>query len=215
VDLYATPKEQEDFYMYMMDYIIGMKKDNFTDLIVPENLKKQWSIWHETGHTQQQNSWTWGSIGEVSVNLFSLYVQEKFKEPTRLKGLEDGETLSTFEKAKLYVANPKANYLFENEKDYNELFTKLVLFHQLKTVYGWSFIKKLHQYFRKQAYVQNDSETDQQKVDKFIYASCVVTQNNLLPFFKKWGLRPSAASAQKINALNLKLPATDPATIFK
>jgi hypothetical protein len=77
VDIYATAKEQESYYMYAMSHLIGMKRENFTDLTNPENLATSWSIWHETGHTQQQDIWTWESIGEVSVNIFSLYVGEQ------------------------------------------------------------------------------------------------------------------------------------------
>ena len=213
VDLYSTRKEAEDYYMYASNYVIGMKRDNFTDLT--EKLDREWGIWHETGHTQQQEPWTWGSITEISVNLFSLYVQEKFGLPTRLSTREGGETLTTFERARRYVAQPSKDYLGENEDDYNELFSKLVMFHQLKSVYGWDAIKRLHQYFRRTPYVENDDETDQDKANRFVYAMCFVTKNNLMPFFKKWGLATDAATAGKIKALSLPLPKVDPAGIFK
>ncbi len=213
VDLYSTAEEGESYYMYASNYFIGMKHDNFTDLT--EKLDKEWGIWHETGHTHQQRSWTWGSIGEISVNLFSLYVQEKFGLPTRLNTIEGGETETTFNKARKYIAQPNKNYLEENEDDYNELFSKLVMFHQLKSVYGWDSIKKLQQYFRKSPYVYNDDETDQDQSNKFVYAMCLVTKNNLIPFFKKWGLNVDSATATKINGLKLPVPTTDPAKIFR
>ncbi|HRI03159.1 MAG TPA: M60 family metallopeptidase [Pyrinomonadaceae bacterium] len=214
IDLYSTPKEAEDYYMYASNYFIGMKRDNYTDLT--EKLKTEWGIWHETGHTHQQRSWTWNSIGEISVNLFSLYVQEKYGLPTRLGTKEGGETLTTFEKARRYVADPNKNYLVSNEEaDYNELFSKLVMFHQLKTAYGWEPIKRLHQYFRKSPYVEIDGETDADQANKFIYAMCVVTQNNLIPFFKKWGLNASAATTKRVNDLRFPMPSTDPSKIFQ
>lgn len=213
VDLYSTPKESESYYMYASNYMVGMKRDNYTDLT--EKLDKEWGIWHETGHTHQQDSWTWGSIGEISVNIFSLYVQEKFELPSRLNTIEGDETEKTFDKARKYLADPDKNYLEENEDDYNELFSKLVMFHQLKSVYGWDSIKKLHQYFRKTPYVYDEDETDQDKVNKFIYAMCLITRNNLVPFFKKWGLNVDAPTAGKIKGLNLPLPTTDPAKIFR
>ncbi|CAN5475670.1 hypothetical protein BH10ACI3_BH10ACI3_22380 [soil metagenome] len=213
VDLYSTPKEAEDYYMYASNYLIGMKHDNFTDLT--EKLSKEWGIWHETGHTQQQNSWTWGSITEISVNMFSLYVQEKFALPSRLGTKEGGETLTTFEKARRYVAQPNKNYLDENEADYNELFSKLVLFYQIKSVYGWDAFKRLHQYFRKQPFVDDENETDADKANKFVYAMCIVTKNNLIPFFKKWGLSVDAVTTKKVNDLRLPMPVTDPSKIFR
>lgn len=213
IDLYSTPKEAESYYMYASNYFIGMKRDNYADLT--EKLDREWGIWHETGHTHQQNSWTWGSIGEISVNLFSLYVQEKFGLPTRLNTIESGERETTFNKARKYIANPNKNYLLENEADYNELFSKLVMFHQLKSVYGWDSIKKLHQYFRKQPFVYNENETDQDQANKFVYAMCLITKNNLVPFFKKWGLNVDSVTAAKIKRLNLPLPTVDPSKIFR
>ncbi len=213
IDLYSTPKEAESYYMYASNYFIGMKRDNYTDLT--EKLDREWGIWHETGHTHQQDSWTWGSIGEISVNLFSLYVQEKFGLPTRLNTIEGGEREKTFDKARKYLANPNKDYLTENEVDYNELFSKLVMFHQLKSVYGWDSIKKLHQYFRKTSFVYDENETDQDKSNKFIYAMCLITKNNLVPFFKKWGLNVDSETAAQIKRLNLPLPTVDPAKIFR
>jgi hypothetical protein len=213
VDLYSTAKEGESYYMYAANYMIGMKRDNFTDLT--EKLDKEWGIWHETGHTHQQNSWTWGSITEISVNMFSLYVQEKFGLPSRLNTIEGGEKEKTFDKARRYLAQPNKKYFEENEDDYNELFTKLVMFYQLRAVYGWDAIKYLHQYFRKNPYVKHAEETDQDKANKFIYAMCLITRNNLVPFFTKWGLNVDSATAGKIKGFNFPLPSVDPAKIFR
>ncbi len=213
IDLYSTPTEGESFYMYAMNYLIGMKRDNFTDLT--DNLRTEWGIWHETGHTHQQESWTWDSIGEISVNIFSLYVQEKFGRPSTLAQVQDDEKLTNFEKARKYIADPKKNYLISNEEaDYNELFSKLVMFHQLKAVYGWDVYKRLHQYFRRTPFVEIDGETDADKANKFIYAMCAVTGNDLTGFFSKWGLNVDARTAQRIKGLKLPLPKTDPSKIF-
>ena len=213
VDLYSTPKEAEDYYMYATDHMIGMKRDNFTDLT--EKLATEWGIWHETGHTHQQPDWLWGSITEISVNLFSLYVQEKFGQPSRLGTKEGGETLTTFNKARKYLSQQNRDYLAENEDDYNELFSKLVMFHQLKSVYGWDVFKKLHQSFRKQPRQDDEDLSDEEKANSFILAMCTITRNDLTPFFRKWGLSTNAATARIIRDLRLPLPATDPSTIFK
>lgn len=206
IDLYSTPEESDGYYMYAMNYLIGMKRDNFTDLT--ENLDAEWGIWHETGHTHQQDAWTWDSITEISVNLFSLYVQEKFVLPSSLaKG--------NFKAARKYIANPKKNYLDSNDDDDEELFSKLVMFHQLKTAYGWDVFKRLHKYFRRQPYVEIDDEDDADKANKFIYAMCVVTRNNLVGFFEKWGLNTNAATAKRIKNLGVPKPTTDPSKIFQ
>lgn len=87
------------------------------------------------------------------------------------------------------------------------------MFDQIRCVYGWKIFKSLHQYFRRQPYVEIEGETDAEMANKFIYAMCVVTQNNLIPFFKKWGLGVDAETARKIKGLDLPLPAVDPASI--
>lgn len=216
VDIFATEKEREDWYMYASNYLIGMKRDNFTDLT--EKLDSEWGIWHETGHTHQQNSWTFEAIGEVSVNIFSLYVQEKFGRPLRLAISESGEGESTLASARRYIADPRTNYLEQGKEDdsnYDMFFVKLVMFHQLRKTYGWDVYKKLHQYFRRSPYSEVDGETDQDKANKFVYAMCFVTKNNLMPFFKKWGLAVDGPTVSRINALKLRPPATDPASIFE
>lgn len=212
VDIYATAKEREDFYMYASDYLIGMQSGNFADLT--EKLDTEWGIWHETGHTHQQGSWTWDSIGEISVNIFSLYVQEKFGRPSRLATIEGGEKETTFARARKYIARPDKNYLVSNEDDYNELFTKLVMFHQLRSAFGWDAFRKLHQHFRKQPLGDGRESTDQEMANRFVHAMCLVTRTNLIPFFQKWGLRPDAPTVSKINALRLPLPKTDPTRLF-
>ncbi len=213
IDIYATPEEAKGFYMYASSYFIGMKKTNFTELT--EKLDKEWGIWHETGHTHQQRSWTFGSITEISVNIFSLYVQEKFGLPSRLNTKMGGDKVKPFDSARNYLANPDKNYLVINKADYSEFFSKLVMFQQLKSVYGWNIFKKLHQYFRKQPYVYNPKEADQDKANKFVYAMCVITKNDLVPFFQEWGIEVDEATEQKIEQLNLPSPKVDPTTIFR
>jgi hypothetical protein len=213
VDIYATAEDRKKYYMYATNYLLGMKRDNFTELT--HRLDNGWGIWHELGHTHQQRSWRWGSIGEISGNIFSLYVQEKFGRPSRLGDTQGGRTASPFEKAKIYLADPNKNYMVISRTDYDEFFTKLVMFHQLRAVYGWDVFKKLHQHFRKTPYRYDPNETEQDKVNKFVSALCRITGNNLLPFFYKWGLRVDRPTYHQINELKLRSPRVAPAKIFR
>ncbi|HQU83796.1 MAG TPA: M60 family metallopeptidase [Pyrinomonadaceae bacterium] len=213
IDIYATPEDAKKFYMYASNYFIGMKKINFTELT--HKLDKEWGIWHETGHTHQQRSWTFSAITEISTNIFSLYVQEKFGQPSRLNTIMGGDKAKPFDNARNYLNNPDKDYLVINKSDYSEFFSKLVMFHQLKAVYGWNIFKKLHQYFRKQPYVYNPKETDQDKANKFVYAMCLLTKNDLVPFFEKWGLKIDRQTKAKIEQLKFSAPKVDPAMIFR
>jgi hypothetical protein len=212
VDVYTQAPESNKFYAYTSEYFIGMKRANFTALT--ENLDTEWGYWHETGHTYQQRSWEFSSIVEVQVNMFSLYVQEKFGLPSKLNNKEDSNTKTSFEMARAYIADPNKNYMVINKDAYGEFFTKLAMFHQLKTVYGWNAFTRLQKYFRKQPLVYNPKVTDADKAARFVYAMCLITGNDLVPFFRKWGLNIDTATTQKIAAMNLPLPKTDPSTIF-
>jgi hypothetical protein len=46
-----------------------------------------WGVWHELGHLHQQK-WEWNAVGEVTTNIYSLYVQRVFTGQSRL-ALED------------------------------------------------------------------------------------------------------------------------------
>jgi Peptidase M60, enhancin and enhancin-like len=122
--------------------------------------------------------------------------------------------MTTFEKAKIYINTKNKNYTIDDEQDYNQLFTKLVMFYQLKSVYGWDVFKKLHQEFRKKPYNYEDYDTNQKKIDAFILNICIVTQNNLLPFFSAWELEASGDIINKISQMNLPKPISDPLLSF-
>ncbi len=44
-----------------------------TDLATLQE-KGNWGVFHEIGHNHQKPEWTWDGLGEVTVNLFSMYV---------------------------------------------------------------------------------------------------------------------------------------------
>lgn len=213
VDVYTPRPESDKYYAYASEYFIGMKRDNFTALT--RDLGTEWGYWHETGHTYQQRSWMFSAIVEVQVNMFSLYVQEKFGLPSKLRDKESSNTVSSFEMARRYIADPNKNYMVINPANYGEFFTKLVMFHQLKSVYGWNAFTRLQKEFRKKPMTYDPKITDAEKANQFVYMMCFVTRNDLVPFFRKWGLNIDAATTQKIAAMRLPLPKTDPATIFK
>jgi hypothetical protein len=146
--------------------------------------------------------------------MFSLYVQENFGLPSKLNNKESSNSVSSFEMARQYIADPNKNYMVINPANYGEFFTKLVMFHQLKSVYGWGAFTRLHKEFRKKPMVYDPKITDADKANQFVHMMCVVTRNDLVPFFRKWGFNPDAATAQKVAAMRLPLPKTDPSTIF-
>ena len=197
VDFRVSAKDRESFYMYATDGFIGMLADNTADLTDPAALRQRWGIWHETGHTHQQHSWTWEALAEVNVNLFSLYVQEAFGEESTLARSEDGEP-SFLDKARDYLDGDVADLLSEvAEGDDDGFFIRLVMFHELKEAYGWDLFKDLHKHFR--AHPLADDASDQDKADAFVIAMCELTGVDLRPFFASWGLRASSKAEREID----------------
>lgn len=192
VDFIAS--KDEPFYMYATDEIIGLRSDNFTDLTDPVQLHKSWGIWHELGHTYQQNSWTWDGIEEVSVNLFSLYIQEKLGQPSRLS-IADENGISPRQEAVDYVKNGGVDFMSPEDP-----FVKLVMFEQLKDNYGWELFTKTFRHFRE--YPQHGTNK-QQAADSFVKAMCQFSGNDLRPYFNKWGLHASEKANRHIDALQL------------
>jgi len=206
-----TYKQNGDgYYMYATGHHVGILRDNFEELTNPRRLAREgWGIWHEVGHTHQQPSWRWDAIREISVNIFSLYVQEKFELATPFaKPNSATKDLTLFENAKRYMDLPNKDYSIHKPEDNNPLFTKMMMFWQLKESYGWRMIQQLHKYFRDNPDV---SGTDQDKIDRFTYVSCLVTQQDLRDFFTRWGLKISAANNAKIASMNWRKLAKNPA----
>lgn len=211
VDFRVSQQDREGFYMYATDQFIGMLDDNTADLTDPDQLRKEWGIWHETGHMQQQHSWTFEALGEVNVNLFSLYVQERFGQPSTLARAEEGDP-TLLEQARDYLENGAPDYTAEPDEDGEGLFIKLVMFHQLKETYGWELFQDMHQHFRAQSLPEDAS--DEERVDAFVEASCELTGHDLRGFFARWGLRASDKADARIEAAGLPEPDHDLAAIF-
>jgi hypothetical protein len=198
VDSRASARDREGFYMYATDGFVGMLDDNFTDLTDPDTLREAWGIWHETGHTQQQHSWTWESFVEVNVNLFSLYVQDAFGAPDALTRREDGAPSWT-ERARDYRDGDVADMLDAvDETEESGYFIRLVMLRELQAAYGWELYTDLHKYFRRKPLPADAS--DRAKADAFIIALCALTGEDLRPYLASWGLVPSARADRRIDA---------------
>ncbi|WP_459500203.1 M60 family metallopeptidase [Bacillus sp. C1] len=154
-----------------------------------------WGQMHEAGHARQQYPWTWNdlrSMGEVTVNLYSLAAQKQLfpNQPTRLE--KEGD----YDRAFAYLKQTNKEY-----KNIDDLFVKLVMIWQLHLAYGDDFYPNLHKLYRELPEDQLP-KTDEDKIQAFIYNTSKVAKQNLLPFFDKWGLKATQETRQKVEALN-------------
>lgn len=167
---------------------------------------KGWGIWHETGHEYQPNPWKWSAITEVSVNLYSLYVQEKFGNASNLLS-RDAQGKDSYDKAFAYLESGAPDKTYGNTSQL-DLFGQLVLFKQLQLAYGWEFYTALHTYYRELPANQLP-QNDQQRIDTFVVAASQLSGRNLLSFFDKWAVPYTKDAVRaKVQALGLPEPQT-------
>jgi hypothetical protein len=209
VDFRATAADRANFYMYATDGFIGMLPDNSGDLTDPAKLAQEWAIWHEVGHIRQQYSWTWGSLTEINVNVWSLFVQESLGNTSRLAGTEDGKSIRAQARDYLGRAGGPPDFL---DDDYDTVFIRLVMFDQLARTYGWGLFRSLNQATR--SHPLQAGATDQDKVDFFVLKLCLLTGDDLRPFFARWNLRASDSVLGHIQEMGFEPPPKDPARLF-
>ncbi|GIN69835.1 hypothetical protein J14TS2_03100 [Bacillus sp. J14TS2] len=163
-------------------------------------LERGWGFWHEMGHEYQQNSWKWGDLTEVSVNIYTLYIQEKFTDVQRLiEKSEDGK--SHYDRALEFVADPSTTKKYTDL----ELMDQLVFFKQLQLAFGWDFYTDLHIAYREMDEKELPS-TDQEKKDLLLYMTSKQSGYNLVSLFQKWGWSITDNGQAKVDALDLPDP---------
>lgn len=159
---------------------------------VNNDVVSSWGPWHELGHHMQVRAFTWYGLGEVTVNLTSLFIERKFGLESRL---ETGHVWDT-------GIFPYLNSTYKNFSS-SSVWTKLGMFWQLDLTFGEEFYKRLATNYRNNA-MYNYSLSSEQQIQRFIIESSIASQYNLIPFFEKWGLNVNNATEVEIRNLDLR-----------
>ncbi|NMG07122.1 M60 family metallopeptidase [Brasilonema sp. UFV-L1] len=158
-----------------------------------------WGVWHELGHNYQQPLWASTFGGESTVNLYSLYVQEKLGEPDELIKRKD------YIKAINLLNDPNITDKFNKAGDWG----KLVFLMQIKHAFpeGWDIYKELNKRYRElSANEVAQLKDDQAKRDKFYILMSDITGHDLTSHFDKWAIGLSSAARQTVQNMNLPQP---------
>ena len=140
-----------------------------------------WGLFHEIGHNHQNYDWTFRGTGEVTVNLFSLYIMDKVCE------VEDKGHPSITRRARKRNTD---RYFAEGrdfEKWKRDPFLALCMYMQLQEAFGWEPFTKVFKEYRALTQEQRP-QSDDEKRDQWMVRFSRAVGRNLGPFFQAWAV---------------------------
>lgn len=178
-------------FMWAMNYRTAYHKKTMRELCNPWILRSS-SIWgpaHEVGHMHQTQGFKWAGLGEVTNNIYTMYVQQQFGNESRLyteylNSDFDGIWSNRYEKGFTEITSGKISHMM-----HNDVFCKLIPFWQLELynsgVKGYKdFYADVHEQIR----INPLPKTDAAQQFQFMKICCDVSQTDFTDFFTKWGM---------------------------
>ncbi len=164
--------------------------------------KGPWGLFHELGHNHQHKDWTFAGTGEVTVNLFSLYLCETLcgMGPERAWG---GNVVRAKTRLSRHLAAGTSPWDGDGGKA--DLSLRLLMYAQLQREFGWPTFTKVFAEYRALSAEQRPKDDDARR-DQWLVRFSRATGRNLGPFFERWGLPTSAAARAEVAALPGWLP---------
>ena len=158
-----------------------------------------WGHFHEIGHNHQSRDWTFSGSGEVTVNLFTLYVMHRC---CRVEGPGHPQLEPQRRDAKIreYL---EAGASFEQWS--RDPFLALNMYSQLQQAFGWEPFKQTFAWYRTLSDTQRP-QTDEQKRDMWMVSFSRTIGRNLGPFFETWGVPTTQAARAEIADLPPWMP---------
>jgi hypothetical protein len=159
-----------------------------------------WGLFHELGHRHQFWGIDFEGLGEVSVNLYTMYVYDKVLH----KGLYNHPQIPNRQE----VAD-KATWYMEDKPSFNKWqanpFLALSMYVQLIHAFGWEPIEQVYRQYRQLPHSQYPA-TEAAKRDYWFSAISTATRRNLGPFFAQWQVPVGEAAAQAVARYPTWLP---------
>ncbi len=150
-----------------------------------------WGLFHEIGHNHQSGDWTFGGTGEVTVNLFTLYVLEKACGiPIR----ESRSVLGEGRAARVAKYKTGGTSFDEWKRD---PFLALIMYVELQEAFGWDAFKRVFAEYRELPRNERP-KTDEEKRDQWMVRFSRTVDRDLGPFFEAWGVPVSKTARASI-----------------
>lgn len=173
-------------------YPIMTWMDQKKNLVDRQNLLEgNWGFYHELGHNHQKKPWTFEGTGEVTCNLFSLYVFEK------LCGIAPQTYKRTSGKirdlrVKKYLQKPDFKLWKSNP------WLALDMYVMLQKEFGWQPFKNIFSDYEDLPKTEHP-KTDQERMDQWMVRFSNEVEMDLSPFFTSWGFSLSEKAVQAVS----------------
>jgi hypothetical protein len=175
---------------------------NFPALLVDTNTlaKGDWGLFHELGHQHQDTDWTFSGTGEVTVNLFTLYVLQTVCTQRDGPG---HEAISPQRRERAIREHLAAGAPFDRWRE--SPFLALTMYCELIEAFGWDTFRKVFAEYRALPPGQRPA-SDDAKRDLWLVRMSQATGRNLGPFFETWGVPVSPAARASVKHLPPWMP---------
>jgi hypothetical protein len=153
-----------------------------------------WGLFHEIGHNHQNYDWTFRGTGEVTVNLFSLYIMDKVCD-VEGKGHPSITDRARKRNTDRYFADG-----CDFEKWKRDPFLALCMYLQLQETFGWEPFTKVFKEYRNLTQEQRP-QSDDEKRDQWMVRMSRAVGRDLGPFFQAWGVPTTEKARSSISEL--------------
>lgn len=158
-----------------------------------------WGPFHEVGHNHQVGAWTFDGTGEVTNNVFTLYMLEVAcgKKPT------DDARFAADARTQRWKEQRDRKDAFARWK--SDPFLALLLYVDIQQEFGWDIYKRV---FREYAAMPKSEipTSDAAERDEWLVRCSRAAGKDLGPLFTSWGVETSKEARQSLADLKPWLP---------
>jgi hypothetical protein len=158
-----------------------------------------WGFFHEMGHNHQSGDWTFDGTGEVTENLFSLYVLDRVFN-VRQSGHPAILPAGREKAIRDYIAGGA-----DFAKWKSDPFLALYTYMQLQEAFGWEAYRQVFAEYRALPDAARP-KSDDEKRDQWMVRFSKTVGRDLGPFFQAWGVPTSDAARASIAELPPWMP---------
>lgn len=158
-----------------------------------------WGPYHEMGHNHQDDAWTFDGTGEVTCNIFTLYVLEN------VCGVADASKQKVLGED---AAKARATYLSNGAKFetwQSDPFLALQMYAQVRLAFGWDVYRKVFAEYRTLRPGERPKNDDERR-DQWMIRLSRATGWDLGAFFQAWGVPTSKSARDSIADLPAWMP---------